>query len=59
MDERYLNMIADKMMEDPRLNESQLFGAEFFWLMEWEYPDMTIKDCNQIQNIIRDRIINV
>ncbi len=59
MDEKYLNMIADEMMKDSRLDESKLVGAEFFWVMEWKYPDMTIKDCNRVQNIIRDKIVGI
>lgn len=59
MDEKYLNMIADEMMKDSRLNESRLIGAEFFWAMEWKYPDMTIRDCNKVQNMIRDKIIGI
>lgn len=58
MDEKYIEMIADKIIKDSGLKESQLFGTEFFWFMQWEYPDMTIRDCGRVQNIIRDKIIN-
>lgn len=59
MDEKYLNMIADEMIKNSTLDESQLIGAEFFWTMEWKYPDMTIRDCNKVQNMIRDKIIGI
>ncbi len=58
MDEKYIEMIADKIIKDSGLKESQMLGTEFFWLMEWEYPDMTIKDCGRIQNRITDKITN-
>lgn len=58
MDEKHLEMIADKIIKDSWLKESQMFGAEFFWFMDLEYPDMTIRDCKKIQDIIQNKIIN-
>lgn len=57
MDEKYLDMIADRILKISYMKTEYFFCSTIYQFLAAEYPDIAIKDCVKIVEKIQDKII--